>query len=78
MNMMTFARRLRRFARALVAEVWRCLVAVGAVQLAGESARADFRPVDVPPPGHPERLCPDRPLTALERALLAEMGRPVR
>ncbi|AQS65688.1 DUF6059 family protein [Streptomyces pactum] len=71
---MTFARRVRRFTRALVADVWQCLVAVGAVQLAGETARADTRLVDAPAPGHPERLRPDLPLTALERALLKDIG----
>ncbi|MER7779672.1 DUF6059 family protein [Streptomyces sp. NPDC096191] len=71
---MAFARRMRRFTRALVAEVWRSLVAVGAVQLAGETARADNPLVQAPPPGHPERLRPDLPLTALERALLKDFG----
>ncbi|WP_225636145.1 DUF6059 family protein [Streptomyces solaniscabiei] len=71
---MTIARRLLRVARALATTVWQSLVAVGAVQLAGETARADTRLVDAPPPGHPERLCPDVPLTALERALLKDIG----
>jgi hypothetical protein len=71
---MTIARRLLRVARALATTVWQSLVAVGAVQLAGETARADTRLVDVPPPGHPERLRPDVPLTALERALLKDIG----
>lgn len=72
---MVFARRVRRLARALMTDVWQCLVAVGATQLAGETARSGACPVDVPPPGHPERLRPDLPLTALERALLRDMGR---
>ncbi|MET7275730.1 DUF6059 family protein [Streptomyces flaveolus] len=71
---MTIARRLLRVARALATTVWQSLVAVGAVQLAGETARADTRLVDAPPPGHPERLRPDVPLTALERALLKDIG----
>ncbi|MER8011787.1 MULTISPECIES: DUF6059 family protein [unclassified Streptomyces] len=69
------ARRLRRAARALAACVWQCLVAAGAVQLAGETARADAgRLLHEPAPGHPERLRPDVPLTALERSLLRDLG----
>jgi|EndMetStandDraft_5_1072996.scaffolds.fasta_scaffold02415_6 hypothetical protein len=69
------ARRVRRAARALAARVWQCLVAAGAVHMAGETARADAtRMLHGPPPGHPERLRPDLPLTALERALLKELG----
>jgi hypothetical protein len=69
-------RRVRRAVRALAACVWQCLVAAGAVQLAGERARADAaRLLHGPLPGHPERLRPDLPLTALERALLRELGR---
>lgn len=71
---MAFVRRMRRFTRALAAEVWECLVAVGAVQLAGETVRVGTH-LDAPPPGHPERLRPDLPLTALERALLKDIGR---
>ncbi|OAH10894.1 DUF6059 family protein [Streptomyces jeddahensis] len=67
------ARRMRRFTRALAAHVWQCLVAAGSVQVAGEAARADARLLDAPPPGHPERLRPDLPLSALERALLKEL-----
>jgi hypothetical protein len=72
-GLMAFARRVLRFTRALATTVWQSLVAVGAVQLAGETARADARLVDVPPPGHPERLRPDLPLTALECALLKDI-----
>ncbi|MGW2835930.1 DUF6059 family protein [Streptomyces sp. NPDC001286] len=69
------ARRLRRAARALASCVWQCLVAAGAVQMAGETARADAaRLLHAPPPGHPERLRPDVPLTALERSLLRDLG----
>ncbi|MFG3323450.1 DUF6059 family protein [Streptomyces sp. NPDC048171] len=71
---MTIARRLLRLSRALATTVWQSMVAVGAVQLAGETARADSRLVDAPAPGHPERLRPDVPLTALERALLKDIG----
>ena len=69
------ARRVRRAARALTACVWQCLVASGAVHLAGERARAEAgRLLHAPPPGHPERLRPDVPLTALERSLLRDLG----
>ncbi|MGW3137487.1 DUF6059 family protein [Streptomyces sp. NPDC001139] len=69
-------RRVRRAARALAACVWQCLVASGAVHLAGETARTDAGPLlHAPPPGHPERLRPDLPLTALERALLRDLRR---
>ncbi|MFF1546637.1 DUF6059 family protein [Streptomyces sp. NPDC058291] len=68
------ARRVRRAARALAACVWQCLVAAGAVQIAGEAARARAaRLLQAPPPGHPERLRPDLPLTPLERTLLREL-----
>lgn len=69
------ARRLRGFARVLGAQVWQGLVALGGLQVAGERAPArGLRVLDAPPPGHPERLRPDLPLTALERALLEEPG----
>jgi hypothetical protein len=58
--------------------VWQGLVACGGVYLAGESARAAAgRPPLLlgPPAGHPERLRPDVPLTALERALLRDWQR---
>ncbi|MFD4263035.1 DUF6059 family protein [Streptomyces sp. NPDC058534] len=71
---MAFARRVLRSARTLAATLWQCLIAVGAVQLAGETARADARLMDAPGPGHPERLRPDLPLTALERAVLKDIG----
>ncbi|NBM21111.1 DUF6059 family protein [Streptomyces sp. GC420] len=71
------ARRLGRLARALVAHVWQGLVALGTIHVAGETARAGgARVLDAPPPGHPECLRPDLPLTALERTLLEELGPP--
>ena len=73
---MVFALCVLRFTRALATTVWQSMVAVGAVQLAGETARADARLVDAPPPGHPERLRPDLPLTAVERARLKDIGSP--
>ncbi|MER6983515.1 DUF6059 family protein [Streptomyces carpinensis] len=65
-------RRLRRFTRALVAQVWQGLVAAGAIHFASETARVNAHLLDAPPPGHPERLRPDLPLTAVERALQRE------
>ncbi|MFF0792351.1 DUF6059 family protein [Streptomyces spiralis] len=67
------ARRLRRFTRALAAQVWQGLVAAGTMYFASEAARGEARLLDAPPPGHPERLRPDLPLTALERALQREL-----
>ncbi|WP_217249441.1 DUF6059 family protein [Streptomyces sp. AC602_WCS936] len=80
------ARRLWGVVRALRVRLWQGLVALGALQAAGEQARADAARgldaprvpdapplLDAPPPGHPERLRPDLPLTALERALLQEL-----
>jgi hypothetical protein len=67
------ARRLRRLTRALAAQVWQGLVAAGTMYFASEAARAEARLLDAPPPGHPERLRPDLPLTALERALQREL-----
>ncbi|MFE2358625.1 DUF6059 family protein [Streptomyces parvulus] len=72
---MEFVGRVLRVARALAAALWQSLMAMGAVQLAGESARADARLLQAPAPGHPERLRPDVPLTALERAVLEDIGR---
>ncbi|MEU0372628.1 DUF6059 family protein [Streptomyces sp. NPDC006283] len=67
-----------RLARRCLRPLWQGLVACGAVYLAGESERAAPRRPTVllePPAGHPERLRPDVPLTALERALLREWER---
>ncbi|MFD4241811.1 DUF6059 family protein [Streptomyces sp. NPDC058525] len=64
--------------------VWQGLVSFGTLHLNGEIARAEHRPgpapLDCPPPGHPERLRPDVPFTAVERALLRDLQsrRPVR
>ncbi|WP_329417857.1 hypothetical protein OG802_35425 (plasmid) [Streptomyces sp. NBC_00704] len=68
------ARRVRQAARALAACFWECLVAAGAAYVAGEAARDGAAGLlHEPPPGHPERLRPDVPLTSLERALLREL-----
>lgn len=67
-----------RVVRRCLRPVWQGLVACGGVYLAGESTRtAAQRPTLLlrPPVGHPERLRPDVPLTALERALLEEWQR---
>ncbi|MFJ5265814.1 DUF6059 family protein [Streptomyces sp. NPDC088387] len=65
-------RRIRRLVRALAGWFWRGLVAAGSYQITGEAIHA-AAVLDAPPPGHPERLCPNRPLTALERTLLKEL-----
>ncbi|MET7515741.1 DUF6059 family protein [Streptomyces sp. NPDC005480] len=51
------------------------LVALGAVYVAGETSRSRTPRLLLaqPPAGHPERLCPDVPLTSLELALLREL-----
>ncbi|MGW5869031.1 DUF6059 family protein [Streptomyces sp. NPDC055239] len=65
--------------RALNA-VWQSLVAFGLIYAVGEIKRLEAlpqdaaQPLDAPPPGHPERLCPDVPLTPAEHALALELG----
>ncbi|NEB13858.1 hypothetical protein G3I32_34320 [Streptomyces coelicoflavus] len=63
----------RRFVRVL----WDGLVAYGRLCLAGETDRYDPpRPLPRwhrPPPGHPERLRDDTPLTDLERHLARQL-----
>jgi hypothetical protein len=65
----------RRWSSLLLREVWLGLVALGAVYVAGEASRSRTPRVLLaqPPAGHPERLCPDVPLTSLERALIREL-----
>ncbi|MFC8130171.1 DUF6059 family protein [Streptomyces sp. NPDC057302] len=64
--------------RALDA-VWQSLMAFGLIYTVGEMKRLEdlphdaAQPLDAPPPGHPERLCPDIPLTAAEHALALEL-----
>ncbi|MEU3838497.1 DUF6059 family protein [Streptomyces sp. NPDC028635] len=80
--------RVRRLRRMMVLYVlgplWRGLVEFGSVHLTGEAARADAgrpaggtstrrRLLQQPPAGHPERLRPEVPLTALELALLSDL-----
>lgn len=65
------ARYLRSFAYALVAfgQIWVYIP---------PAAEADDGPADGPPPGHPERLCPEIPLSEAEmiwgRQLLGARG----
>ncbi|MDT0612736.1 DUF6059 family protein [Streptomyces lancefieldiae] len=64
----------RRFVRGL----WEGLVAYGRLCVVGETApyEEEVRPKALwrhPPPGHPERLRPDLPLTDLERRLAREL-----
>jgi Family of unknown function (DUF6059) len=74
--MMAFARHIRRFARALVAYVWECCVAVGSIEFASEMARGDVVAADTLPPGRPERLRPEVSLATVESALAKDI-RPV-
>ncbi|MBC2869354.1 DUF6059 family protein [Streptomyces mexicanus] len=67
------ARRVRRAVRALAAGVWDGLVSFGSLQAGGFGQDDADRLLPEPPPGHPERLRPDVPMTALERALLKEL-----
>lgn len=62
--------------RRLLCEVYEALQAYGAVHvsgawLAGATPPSAKEPVrrEGPPAAHPERLCPDAALTAVERAL---------
>ena len=57
--------------------LYRSLVATGCVWVPGFAIvrRPDDDPVlDAPPVSHPERLCPERPLTEGERKLLQELA----
>lgn len=65
--------------RPFVRAVWEGLIALGRLQATGQ-VRIDGRPGpdpmwDAPPPGHPDRMRPDLPLTPLERRLRREMRR---
>ncbi|MFF8097965.1 DUF6059 family protein [Streptomyces sp. NPDC016675] len=66
--------RPRRFVRGL----WEGLVTYGRLCIGGETAPyEEVRPREVwrqPPPGHPERVRGDVPLTPLERRLARELG----
>lgn len=76
---------MRRFLSRLLGSLTDGLVAYGmlyaGVSVPGQDARrraagARTRPavLDEPPARHPERLCPEVPLTPAERALLREFG----
>ncbi|MFC9117566.1 DUF6059 family protein [Streptomyces sp. NPDC102359] len=66
-------RRVRRLVRAVAARVWQCLVAAGTIHTGGQARCGAVLLLDAPPPGHPERLRPDWPLTAVERALQSDL-----
>ncbi|WP_269853367.1 DUF6059 family protein [Streptomyces sp. RPT161] len=63
--------------------VWRVLVEFGEVVLGGfpQGGAREFphggarEPLAGPPPGHPERLLPDAPLSAVERELARELAK---
>ncbi|MEV2255276.1 DUF6059 family protein [Streptomyces sp. NPDC050147] len=65
--------------RRVVNAVWQSLMAFGLMYTIGErksleaAAPDAARPLDAPPAGHPERLCPDIPLTPAEHALALEL-----
>ncbi|MBU8553991.1 MULTISPECIES: DUF6059 family protein [Streptomyces] len=71
---------MRRFRpRRCVRGLWEGLVAYGRLCLAGETDRYDHPPRPRvrwhrPPPGHPERVRDDMPLTDLERRLARELA----
>ncbi|MEV1026976.1 DUF6059 family protein [Streptomyces sp. NPDC050264] len=63
---------LRRWPSRLLRQIWSGLVAQGTHQVAGEMRRARVPAVvlERPPAGHPERLCPEVPLSSLELTLI--------
>ncbi|MFF7856419.1 DUF6059 family protein [Streptomyces sp. NPDC007904] len=68
----------RRWHYRLLRQTWKGIVAMGTVHLAGEIAAASVASradLEGPPAGHPERLCPQVPLSLLERRLMRELGR---
>ncbi|MCK9921033.1 hypothetical protein MXD61_03775 [Frankia sp. AgPm24] len=87
---------VRRLARRLVAELWTCMVAFGSgmsgmavpsddpvvegPDVPGELSGREGVGSGGPAAGHPERLCPEMPLTRLERRLARELSRhhPIR
>ncbi|MFE7842125.1 DUF6059 family protein [Streptomyces sp. NPDC057474] len=66
----------RRWPSHLLRHVWAGLVALGGMYVCGEVRRARAPQVLLsrPPAGHPERLCPQVPLSPLERALTRELS----
>ncbi|MFJ6939948.1 DUF6059 family protein [Streptomyces sp. NPDC101132] len=61
----------------IVRALWDGFVVLGLLHAVGERGPEgclDRDPVyDAPPPGHPERLCPDVPLSGLELRLLRQL-----
>ncbi|MEU9145952.1 DUF6059 family protein [Streptomyces sp. NPDC048349] len=64
-------------ARRWAGVVWQGLISFGTLHMHGETLRAEAEPRPVPlggpPPGHPERLCPELPLSPVERALFRDL-----
>ncbi len=70
--------RMRRSpgARCLQA-IWEALVSYGSFWICIPEAPEPGPPLAGPAPHHPERLCPELPLTTVERRLQEELcGRP--
>ncbi|MFR9798050.1 DUF6059 family protein [Streptomyces sp. MS06] len=55
--------------------VWRGLVTFGEAMLGGFPRSHEREPLTGPLPGHPERLRPDVPLSAVERELARELAK---
>ncbi|MFD6183048.1 DUF6059 family protein [Streptomyces goshikiensis] len=53
----------------LILSAYQALCAFGWVLIGPVPPDGDHCTLEGPPPGHPERLCDDRPLTAVELAL---------
>ncbi|MFJ4717375.1 DUF6059 family protein [Streptomyces sp. NPDC088785] len=60
-------------ARRFVRGVYRALKAYGSYYTGLDPERPEGIQLEDPAPGHPERLCRDIPLTAVERALVREL-----
>ncbi|MCX4751599.1 hypothetical protein OG455_39890 [Kitasatospora sp. NBC_01287] len=73
-------RPLRTLARRCLRDCWQALVLYGAVATqtqpppqSSQLPRSPQPPGSLPGPGHPERLCPEQPLSPLERLLDREL-----
>ncbi|MFJ8490081.1 DUF6059 family protein [Streptomyces sp. NPDC094038] len=70
---------MRTFLRRCARSLWQSLVAYGAMQTGVCSMSVGGWLLGAPPPGGPERLVPDQPLSELELLLVREFtngGRP--